>query len=163
MKIKMNNLVITEYCSTDKRKYRFVKEVSEDPLIRHFVSNSMDEWLEDSEGLDELLVGPAYIIEDKRKLIGLIRLAFLDCDGTLNLHYAVHPGYRKQHYGTEILQEVSQYIFQKFPNIKKIELYIKEINTGSMKCAENANYIYERSFPSRNDDCKIKIYQRIRN
>lgn len=163
MKMKMNHLIITEYCSTDKRKYRFVKDMSEDPLVRHFVSNSMEEWLEDSEGLQEVLVGPAYIIEDERKLIGFIRLAFLDSDGTLNLHYAVHPNYRKQHYGTKILQETSQYIFKNFSNIKKIELYIKEINTGSIKCAEHANFIYEKDFPSRKDDCKIRIYQKIRN
>lgn len=160
MKVKMHNLAITEYCSTDKRKYRFIKEISEDPLIKHFVSNSMEEWLEDSEGLDQLLVGPAYIVADQRKLVGIIRLAFLDMDGTLNLHYAVHPSYRNQHYGTKILQEVSQYIFQQLPNVKKIELYIKEINTGSIKCAENANYIYEKDFSSRNDEGKIMVFQK---
>ena len=43
MKIRMKNLVITNYCETDKRKLCFIKEISEDPLVRHFVSNNMDE------------------------------------------------------------------------------------------------------------------------
>ena len=103
MKIKMNSLVITEYCSSDKRKYRFKKEISEDPLINHFVSPNMDEWLEDSEGLNQLLIGPAYIIAEERKLVGFIRMASLDQNGTLNLHYGVHPDYRRNHYGTKIL------------------------------------------------------------
>lgn len=37
MKIKMDSLVITEYCCNDKRKIRFIKEISEDPLINHKV------------------------------------------------------------------------------------------------------------------------------
>ena len=41
MKIRMKNLVITNYCETDKRKLWFIKEISEYPLVRHFVSNNM--------------------------------------------------------------------------------------------------------------------------
>lgn len=162
MTIKMKHLVITEYCSTDKRKYRFIKEISEDPLIRHFLSSTMDEWLEDSEGLDKLLIGPAYIIADQRKLVGTIRLASYEPDGVLNLHYAVHPDYRRQHYGTRILQETSKYILEQFSKVQKIELYIKEINKGSIKCAENANFLYDREFQPRKFDSKIIVYQKKR-
>ncbi len=158
MKIKLTNLAITYYCSADKRKIRFIKEVSEDPLINHFVSHTMDEWLEDSEDVDQLLIGPAYIIEDNRKLVGFIRPAFMDTNGILNLHYAVHPDYRKQGYGTKILTETSKYLFRNMDAVKQIELYIKEINTGSIRCAENARFEYEREFKSRQDDCMIKVY-----
>ena len=158
MKIKIGSLMITEYCYDDKRKYRFTKEISEDPLINHFVSHNMDEWLEDSEGVDKLLIGPAYIIAEERKLVGIIRLAFLENNGTLNLHYGVHPSYRKQHYGTRILQEVPKYIFKELTKIKTIELYISEINKGSICCAENANFKYEREFQLRKNDSKTKVY-----
>ena len=142
MKIKLNSLVITEYCSIDKRKYRFIREISKDQLVNYFVSNTMDEWLEESEGLNDLIIGPAYIIEDNRKLVGIIRLAALDDEGILNLHYAVHHDYRKQGYGTKILSEVRSHIFKNMPDVKKIDLYIKEINKGSIKCAINAGYEY---------------------
>lgn len=158
MKIKMDSLVITEYCSTDKRKYRFIKEISEDPLVNYFVSRTMEELLEDSEGLDKLYVGPAYIIEEQRKLVGLIRLAFLDGDGVLNLHYAVHPDYRRKHYGTKILTEISKYLFKNMLSVSKIELYIKEMNTGSIKCAENAKFKFDRDFKPVKCDCTVKIY-----
>ncbi len=162
MKIKMNSLVITEYCSSDKRKYRFKKEISEDPLINHFVSPNMDEWLEDSEGLNQLLIGPAYIIAEERKLVGFIRMASLDQNGTLNLHYGVHPDYRRNHYGTKILLEVQKCIFHQFPNVKKIELHIKEINKGSIRCAENAGFKLIRDEQLRKDDSKLKIYMKYK-
>lgn len=158
MKIKLDSLIITNYCSTDKGKYCFIKEISEDPLINQFVSHTMDEWLEDSEGVDRLLIGPAYIIEEQRKLIGIIRLASLDDMGVLNLHYGIHPAFRKQHYGTKILKEVPKYIFNSMSSVKQIELHIKEINTGSIRCAENTKFEYEREFKSRQDDCMIKVY-----
>ena len=158
MKAKIKNLTITDYCSTDKRKIRFVKEITSDPLVCHFVSSVMDEWIEDSEGTDRLLVGPAYIMADDRKLIGFIRCASLDNDGIMNLHYGVHPDFRRMHYGTQILTESSKYIFENMKNVSAIELYIKQINKGSAKCAINANFTYDRSIPSRSDDCLVNVY-----
>mgnify|MGYP000071483098 CR=1 FL=1 len=97
-----------------------IKEISEDPLVRHFVSNNMNEWLEDSIDTEKLLVGPAYIVASDRKLVGFIRCAFLDTNGILNLHYGVHPDYRKMHYGTKILEETSEYLFRSDMPIKNI-------------------------------------------
>lgn len=160
MKIRMKNLVITNYCETDKRKLCFIKEISEDPLVRHFVSNNMDEWLEDSIDTEKLLVGLAYIVASDIKLVGFIRCAFLDTNGILNLHYGVHPDYREMHYGTKILEETSEYLFRSDMPIKNIELYIKEINKGSIKCAINAGFTLDRSFPSRIDNCKVNVYSK---
>lgn len=155
MKIKMDSLVITNYCNTDKRKYRFIKEISEDPLIKYFVSHNMDEWLEDSEDVDKLLIGPAYIIADERRLVGFIRLANLDEEGILNLHYGVHPDYRKKGYGTRILLETSKYLFKNMNAVKEIELYISEINKGSIGCATNAHFVYGREYRA---DYMVKVY-----
>lgn len=161
MKIKMDNLVITEYCSQDKRKIRFIKDISEDQLIRNYISNYIYDQLEASEGENDIRIGHSYIIEDKRKLIGFIRLAFLDSNGVLQLHYGVHPDHRKNHYGSKILTESSKYIFKRFLNVNKIELYIKQFNIGSIKCAENANFKMERDFKTQSD-CLIKIYAKSR-
>ena len=56
MKIKLDSLIITEYCSSDKRKFRFVREVGDDPLINQFVSYSIGTYLEESERLDKLII-----------------------------------------------------------------------------------------------------------
>ena len=158
MKIKMDSLVITEYCSCDKRKFHFIKEISDDQLIKNFISRSINEWLEDSENVDELLIGPAYIIADQRKLVGIIRLAHLDPDGTLDLHYGVHPDYRRQHYGTRILKEVSKYVFKNLTNVNRIELHINEINKGSIQYAENAQFIYQDESDQKQEKNKIRVY-----
>lgn len=162
MKIKLDSLYITEYCRSDKRKFRFIREVGEDPLINQFVSYSIKTHLENSENINHLQIGPAYIVGDQRKLIGLIRLANFDLDGTLNLHYAVHPIYRKQHYGTKILKEVSKYLFQNIQDLKTIELYIKEINTGSLKCAANAGFSFDRNLSTVKSDCSVNVYSKKR-
>lgn len=159
MKEMIKNLTITEYCSSDKRKIRFIKEIDNDPLIKHFVSNSMAEWIEDSENLEKVLVGPAYIVCDNRKLVGFIRCASIN-DNILNLHYGVHPSYRRQNYGTMILNEVPKYLFNHFDSVKEIELWIKEINKGSIKCAIKNDFIYKNEISSRVDDCKIMIYSK---
>lgn len=162
MKIKMDSLVITEYCYTDRRIERFCKEISEDPLFNQFVSHNVDEFIEDSLNTNKLLVGPGYIIADGRKLVGYLRLDQLDLSGVLNLHYGVHPAFRrnKEHYGTKILLESSKYIFKTINSVKKIELFIKEINKGSIKCAENAGYELNREITSQKGNNKILVYDK---
>lgn len=136
MKIKMDSLIITEYCSNDKRKIRFIKEISQDPLVNNYVSDIIYEKLEASEGDEKVSIGHSY----KRKLVGFVTLAFLDQNGNLDLHYGVHPDYRKQGYGTKILLEIKDYVFKEMANVNKIRLFIKKINKGSTKCAINADY-----------------------
>lgn len=142
MNIKLKNLYITEYASDDKRKYRFTKEISEDPLVSIYVSPRISKLIESSEGLDELKVGPTYIIGDKRKLVGFIRIASIEKETkTLDLHYGVHPDYRKMGYGTKILTEVSDYLLKNnYHDVKHIKLLISNINEGSSFCARDANF-----------------------
>ena len=151
MNIRIKNLTITEYDELDKRKIRFIKDIKEDQLVGRYVSNTMDEWLEDSRGLDKLLVGPAYIISDKRKLVGFIRMASLNKNGEVDLHYGVHPDFRKQGYGSKILLEVSNYLLKNTEYVKRIKLDIKEENKGSILCAENANFTLYNMIKTKQD------------
>ena len=91
-------------------------------------------------------------------------MAELDLDGVLNLHYGVHPSFRRnpKHYGTRILKESSQYIFKNMSNVKKIELFIKPMNRGSIKCAENAEYHLIREIKSKQGHDKILVYSKER-
>lgn len=158
MKIQLDSLVITEYCSNNIEKCHFVKDIANDRLTCHFVSKAMDEFFLDSDELEDIYVGASYIVQDDNDLVGFIRLAFVHED-VLNLHYGVHPKFRKnsKHYGARILKETKNCLFEKFNNISEIELYINEINMGSIKCAEEAGYIYRREFSNR-EGTKFKIY-----
>lgn len=112
----------------------------------------------------QVISRPGYILTDGRKLVGYLRLAELDLNGVLNLHYGVHPDFRRnpEHYGTRILLESSQYIFQNINNVKTIELFIKEMNKGSIKCAQNANYKLAREIEPKKGNGKILVYSRNR-
>lgn len=162
MKVKMDSLVITEYCSTDKRKIRFIKEISEDQLVNNYVSNIIYEKLEASEGDDKVHIGHSYIIEDKRKLVGFITLSFLDENANLDLHYGVHPEYRRQGYGSKILLEIGKYIFKEMANVNKIRLVIKNINRGSSKCAINAGYKISDEIIPVIDSKIVSVYEKHR-
>ena len=91
-------------------------------------------------------------------------MAELDLNGILNLHYGVHPGFRRnpKHYGTEILVESAKYIFKNMKFVKRIELFIKEINKGSIQCAEKAGYHLTRKIEPKNGDGKVKVYSKSR-
>lgn len=164
MNIKLKTLTITDYNDLDKRKIRFIKDISNDPLVNHFVESKKEmliKNIEDSKNSDNLMVGPVYIIAEKKKLIGFIRLATLNEIGLLDLHYGVHPNYRHQGYGSRILKEVGNYLLNK-KEIKKIKLDIKDINKNSIKCAEHANFKLERMISYGYSDIKVLVYTKGR-
>ena len=158
MKIQLDSLVITEYCSNNIEKCHFVKEIAKDHLVCYFVSKVMDEFFEDSDQLEDIFVGASYIVQDNNDLIGFIHLSFVHED-VLNLHYGVHPKFRRnvKHYGAKILKETKNCLFERFSDVSEIELYINEINRGSIKCAEEAGYIYRKEFSNRRGT-RFKIY-----
>ena len=85
------------------------------------------------------------VCEDEGTITGYCGLWTVFGEGNIT-NMAVHPDYRKMHYGTKILEETSEYLFHSNMPIKNIELYIKEINKGSIKCAINAGFTLDRSF-----------------
>ncbi len=140
----MGTLVITNYCSTDKRKYRFKQDMVNDPLIAQYISRDFSKLLEDSENVKELKIGESYIIEEERKLVGFIKLHNITPYNMLDLHYAVHPDFRKNpnHYGRKILTEFENYAFRNINGIDGIELRIKLDNIFSKRCIRNIGFTY---------------------
>lgn len=149
MMIRMNNLAITSYRKCDVRKFRFAKELKNDRDIRKYLYKNIDESLVLSQDLESLECGESYIIAEKDKLIGYIRLAdYDDTNNSLELHYAVHPSFRDKGYGKKILTEVSNYILEKYKNVSSIDLYISEFNIGSIRCAQEAGFKFIEKYES---------------
>lgn len=143
MKIKMGSLSITEYCSSDKRKYHFKKEMMNDPAFSIFVTSYLDEIFEKDENISVLEPGHSYIITEGKTPVGYIRLNPTDEEKVIDLHYGVLPEYRKKHYGTSILKQVRNYLLE-IENYKNIELHISDKNIASLKCAKRAGYRFDR-------------------
>ena len=68
--------------------------------------------------------------------------------------------YRKneKHYGSKVLKETSKYLLKNLKEVNQIELRIKEINKGSIKCAEKAGFKLTKEKNSKIDS-KIMIYR----
>lgn len=149
MNIKLKSLVITNYDDYDKRKIRFVKDMKDDQLVGNYVTKSIDNILNKSINDNKIMIGSGYIVCDGRKLVGYVRPAELLDINTLELHYAVHPDYRRQGYGSKILVEVSDYLLKHIKDINNIKLYINSENRGSIKCAKKAGFLKCEEFPNR--------------
>jgi len=107
MKIKLKSLCLNTYDIHKKKYCRFVKEITTDPLVNKFVPTPIELQLLESKNDDIVKIPSSYIVTEKKELIGYVRFNELDELGTLILHYAVHPDYKRNGYGSKILIEVS--------------------------------------------------------
>lgn len=155
MKIKLNSLQLITYKEDKKKHFRFVKEMKNDPLMCHFVTDKPDEYLMNTKD-DSDTIGSTYLVAKEKDLIGYVRFAELDKEGTLDLHYAVHPDQRRKGYGTKILIEVSDYLLKNINEVNMIQLNINNINSGSIKCAKKAAFKQEPSSINNNPVVFIK-------
>ena len=156
MKIKLKTLNITTYDIDSKKQYRFVNEMADDPLICQMVTVKMAHELIKSHDDIDVLIGSAYIVCDEKKLVGYLKLAELDMSGVLTIHYAVHPDYRHQGYGTKILKETIYYAKHHIDKANSIRLYINKQNNRSILCAEKAGYIKQDNYINDNPVVYIK-------
>ena len=156
MKVKLKTLSLNTYDETKKKHYRFVKELATDQLVNKFVAAPVEEQLLEAKDDKNIKIGSSYLIAENKKLVGYVRFNELDKFGILTLHYAVHPDLRRQGYGTKILVEVSDYAFKTITETNKIRLYIRNINKGSIKCAEKADFLRQQNLLQENPAVYIK-------
>ena len=157
MKIKLKSLCLNTYDIHKKKYCRFVREITTDPLVNKFVPTPIELQLLESKNDDIVKIPSSYIVTEKKELVGYVRFNELDELGTLILHYAVHPDYRRNGYGSKILIEVSDYVFKNMNEVSKIKLHINSINKGSIKCAENAKFVKQKNRISTAPFVYIKV------
>ena len=156
MKIKMKSLYITDYTESDIRKIKFIEELKCDPLICKYLYKDIDKSLKLSHDMEKLEYGESYLIEDQENVIGYVRLADFE-EKNLELHYAVHPQFRHKGYGSRLLGEASDYLLDKFNNIKRLCLYIDITNINSIRCAKSAKFKANKIL-KYDDDKKILLF-----
>ena len=91
-----------------------------------------------------------YKIYDNNKLIGTTHLE--KQNDILFMDILVFPEYQKMGFGTKIIKDIQNDIFNL--NYEKIEIYIDETNISSIKLFENAGFEYL----SQNDELINYIY-----
>lgn len=153
MKLKIGNLYITEYCSNDLKKYHFTKELSNDELIKKYISPDISTWIELSENLNRVCVGPGYLIGNNIDLIGAFKISNMTKEGYLNFDYMISKNYRntKEHYGTMLVSELTDFLLNYFLFIRGIELAIDRTNIASIKCVTKAGFEFKKKSDLTNE------------
>lgn len=95
-----------------------------------------------SRKTSELEYQNAYLISKNSQILGYLYLSSKSVDH-IYVELSILKKYRKNKIGSQVLNEVTDYIFLNNNDLKEIRLSIDKSNIGSMKVAMNAGYFYD--------------------
>ena len=146
MNIELKSILLTRY-SEDKHKT--LKDELETGASHSSFIHQIGERLEDSKDNNKSIYQSAFVVEDLGTPIGYLYISSLIRDEVF-LEYAVLKEYRGKGYGSTIIRETSDYLFENH-NIRSIRLDIDPSNKNSINAAEACGYtVDEEEFASRN-------------
>lgn len=146
MEIKLETLSLKRY---NELKHRLLKEEFKSGESSSQYIHQVDERLEFSKDNTKTLYQSAFVVEDSEIPIGYVFISNMKFDEVF-LEYAVLKDYRKMGYGSKIVNEVSDYLFQNH-NIKSIRLDIDPSNQNSILVAGSCGFMLdEDEYESRN-------------
>lgn len=138
MDISIGNLTISSFCVDNVEHIIFRKELIEDKCFHKFFPHfTEDTVLKPIINDNEIKLKNSYIIRDNNKLVGWIRIGGIDKDITFDC--AVHPSFRKMGYGSMIIDECSNYLFEN-DIAQEIECVIREDNSDCINCISKHKY-----------------------
>lgn len=146
---KIGDFELVSYDNMNVEHVKFKNELTKDQDFKNYFGTFFAKNIDDIfASANELEVNKAFLLLDDEKIIGMIRIFSYHEAGFLNLQYAINPLYRNQKYGTRILKEISNYLFEN--GVKVIDLNIDKSNIGSIKCATKVGYEqYEEKYRLR--------------
>lgn len=146
MNIELESLLLTRY-SEDKHKG--LKEELETGKSHSEFIHQVGERLENSKDNNRSIYQSAFVVEDLGMPIGYLYISSMVKDEVF-LEYAVLKEHRDKGYGSDIIRETTDYLFQNH-NIKAIRLDIDPSNKNSINAATACGYtVDEEEFASRN-------------
>ena len=146
MNIELKSILLTRY-SEDKHKT--LKDELETGASHSSFIHQIGERLEDSKDNNKSIYQSAFVVEDLGTPIGYLYISSRIRDEVF-LEYAVLKEYRGKGYGSTIIRETSDYLFENH-NIRSIRLDIDPSNKNSINTAEACGYtLDEDEFASRN-------------
>lgn len=146
MNIELKSLLLTRY-SEDKHKS--LKDELETGNSHSDYIHQIGERLEGSKDETNSIYQSAFVVEDLGKPVGYLFISSMVRDEVF-LEYAVLKEFRGMGYGSDIIRETTDYLFQNH-NIRSIRLDIDPSNQSSINAAEACGYsVDEEEFASRN-------------
>lgn len=148
MNEQIGTLKIVNYDHKNIEHIRSKRELENDQSMKDYFGEFFIRNIESIfENADEstLEIKKGYFVQDEDHIIGFIRVFSKHLCGRLELQYGVLPQFRKQGYGTKILKEMKEYIYNHYDDVSYIDLDIDKQNIGSQKCAEEAGFNKENN------------------
>ncbi len=145
MDIQLESLLLTRY---EEEKHKTIKDELEKGESRSEHIHDIGERLTMSAGNTRSIYQSAFIVEDLGTPVGYLYISSMVHDEVF-LEYAIAKEFRGQGYGSDLVHEVTDYLFRNH-NIKSIRLDIDPSNENSTRVAEACGYsVDEDLFASR--------------
>lgn len=155
MNIKLDSLVLTRY---SEEKHKRLKENFESGESHSDFIYQIGSRLENSKNNNRSIYQSAFVVEDLGVPVGYLFISNRIRDEVF-LEYAVLKEYRGMGYGSDIVRQTTDYLFQNH-NIKDIRLDIDPSNKNSINTAEACGYtLDEDEFASRNYTGRMQFVQ----
>ncbi|MCI6107412.1 MAG: GNAT family N-acetyltransferase [bacterium] len=155
MNIELDSLVLTRY---SEEKHKRLKENFESGESHSDFIYQIGSRLENSKNNNRSIYQSAFVVEDLGVPVGYLFISNRIRDEVF-LEYAVLKEYRGMGYGSDIVRQTTDYLFQNH-NIKDIRLDIDPSNKNSINTAEACGYtLDEDEFASRNYTGRMQFVQ----
>lgn len=155
MNIELDSLVLTRY---SEEKHKRLKENFESGESHSDFIYQIGSRLENSKNNNRSIYQSAFVVEDLGVPVGYLFISNRIRDEVF-LEYAVLKEYRGMGYGSDIVRQTTDYLFQNH-NIKDMRLDIDPSNKNSINTAEACGYtLDEDEFASRNYTGRMQFVQ----
>lgn len=146
MNIVLETLQLVRY---SEEKYKNLKDEFENGISSSNYIHQIAERLEYSRNDNKNIFNTAFVVLDEEIPIGYLFISSMIRDEVF-LEYAVLKEFRGIGYGSSIVNDVTNYLFQNF-NIRSIRLDIDPSNKNSLLVANSCGFILdEENFENRN-------------
>lgn len=155
MNVELDSLILTRY---SEEKHKKLKEDFESGESHSEFIYQIGSRLENSKNNNRSIYQSAFVVEDLGVPVGYLFISNRIRDEVF-LEYAVLKQYRGMGYGSDIVRQTTDYLFQNH-NIKDIRLDIDPSNKNSINTAEACGYtLDEDEFASRNYTGRMQFVQ----
>lgn len=148
MNIELTNFTLKQADPYNQNHLEFLTSIFQEPQINHFLGNLFTQKTTNT-----------YIVIKNHQEVGYLSLTppTLNCQNliTTSLYYAISQNYQNQGYATQLIKEISTYLFTK-ERIDMIVLNINNQNHISLKIAQKLDFTQK----IKDQDEQIYIKQR---
>lgn len=146
MNIELETLQLVRY---SEQNHKNLKDDFENGKSFSKYIHQIGERLEYSSNDNKNIFNTAFVVLDEEVAIGYLFISSMINDEVF-LEYAVLKEFRGMGYGSSIVNDVSDYLFQNF-NIRSVRLDIDPSNKNSLLVANSCGFILdEENFENRN-------------